>query len=143
MTDKQKKFCLEYAACGNASQAAIKAGYSKKTARIIASTLLTKINIIQEIERLNEEYRSQKIMDISEMQERLTAIVRDEAEEEVLVVEGAGDGCSETVKHTKHASFNDKVKAIQLLARMQGKLDNNLSVNLIVPKIGGEDDLEE
>lgn len=138
MTEKQKKFCLEYAESGNATQAAIKAGYSKKTARTMGSALLTNIDIKNELERLSEEYRSRKIMDISEMQERLTAIIRDEAEEEVFVMEG-----SEAIKRTKHASINDKAKCIQLLARVQGKLDNNVQVNVIVPKIGGEDDLEE
>ena len=38
MTNKQKMFCLEYASCGNATQSAIKAGYSKKTARSIGQT---------------------------------------------------------------------------------------------------------
>lgn len=143
MTSKRKKFCLEYAASGNATQAAIKAGYSKKTARSVASELLTKPDIKNELERLSEEYRKQKIMDVSEMQERLTSMLRDETKEEFFTVESTGDGRSKAVKHTKHASFSDKIKAMQLLARMQGKLDNNLLVSLIVPKIGGEDDLEE
>ena len=42
LTFKQRKFVIEYMKDLNATQAAIRAGYSKKTARIIASENLTK-----------------------------------------------------------------------------------------------------
>jgi len=45
LTPKQKKFCNEYLIDLNATQAAIRSGYSKKTARSIASEHLTKPNI--------------------------------------------------------------------------------------------------
>lgn len=143
MTNKQKMFCLEYASCGNATQSAIKAGYSKKTARSIGQRLLTDVDIQKELERLHEEYKSQKIMDISEMQETLTALIRNEATEEVIVTEGCGDGVSEAVTKEKTASFKDKVSAIQLLARMQGVLDSSSTVNILLPKFGGEESLED
>lgn len=48
LTPKQQKFCNEYLSNGNnATQAAIAAGYSKKTARIIGSKLLTSVNILK------------------------------------------------------------------------------------------------
>ena len=46
LNEREKRFCKEYVACKfNGTQAAINAGYSKKTARITASKLLTKANI--------------------------------------------------------------------------------------------------
>lgn len=45
MTPKQRKFVQEYLKDLNATQAAIRAGYSKKTARSIANELLTKPDI--------------------------------------------------------------------------------------------------
>ena len=45
LNDKQKMFCKEYIIDLNATQAAIRAGYSKKSARIQASKMLTKGNI--------------------------------------------------------------------------------------------------
>ena len=62
---------------------------------------------------------------------------------EVIVVEGCGDGISEAVTKTKTASNQDRIRAIQLLARMQGALDNTATVNVVLPVFGGEDDLEE
>lgn len=52
LTKKQKLFCLEYLANGyNATQAAIKAGYSAKTARNIGNENLTKPAIKEFIEK--------------------------------------------------------------------------------------------
>lgn len=45
ITEKQKRFCDEYLVDRNATQAAIRAGYSKKTAISQASRLLTKVNV--------------------------------------------------------------------------------------------------
>lgn len=41
LTDKQKRFCQEYMVDNNATQAAIRAGYSKKTAKSIGQENLT------------------------------------------------------------------------------------------------------
>jgi len=45
LTPKQKAFCDEYIIDLNATQAAIRAGYSKKTANVMGSQLLTKLSI--------------------------------------------------------------------------------------------------
>ena len=50
MTPKQKKFVDEYLIDLNATQAAIRAGYAEKNARITAAKNLTKVNIKKEIE---------------------------------------------------------------------------------------------
>ena len=51
LTDKQKQFCQEYIIDLNATQAAIRAGYSEKTARAIASENLSKLYIQEEIQK--------------------------------------------------------------------------------------------
>ena len=48
---RQLQFCKEYVLDWNGTQAAIRAGYSQKTAKVIASQNLTKVNIQAEIER--------------------------------------------------------------------------------------------
>lgn len=55
LNEKQKMFCKEYVRDFNATQAAIRAGYSKKTADVIASQHLGKLNIQNEIARLTEK----------------------------------------------------------------------------------------
>lgn len=55
LTDKQKRFCEEYLIDLNATQAAIRAGYSKKTADRIASENLKKLEIQNYLNGLMEK----------------------------------------------------------------------------------------
>ena len=136
LTVKQKQFCLEYAKSGNATQAAIKAGYSKNTARTQGTENLAKPAIKQELARLAEKTKAKTerdIMDAAEMQETLTKIIRQQATEENIVIEGIGDGCSEARKIDKTPSFKDIVSAIDKLARMQGAYNDKVEVSGAVP----------
>lgn len=54
-TAKADKFCQEYMIDLNGTQAAIRAGYSEKTARQIATTLLSKVYIQKRISELKAE----------------------------------------------------------------------------------------
>ena len=143
MTPKQKKFCLEYASSGNATESAIKAGYSKRTAYSIGQENLKKPELKKFLQELAEQMASAKIANAKEMQEVLTAIIRQELDEEIVVVEGCGDGISEAVIKTKKPSTRDAIKAIETLAKMQGLFDTSTNVNLVIPVFSGEEDLEE
>ena len=55
MTDKQERFCEEYMIDLNATQAAIRAGYSPKTANEQGSQLLAKLSIQNRIAQLQAE----------------------------------------------------------------------------------------
>ena len=143
MNARQEAFCLEYAACGNATQAAIRAGYSADTAYSIGSENLRKPEVQERLRELKEEMESHKIADAKEMQETLTAIIRKELKEEVLMTEGRGDGITETVKKKKSGSIRDITKAIDTLARIQGVYSAGNSVNVVVPIFSGEAELEE
>jgi phage terminase small subunit len=143
MTERQERFCQEFVATGNASQSAISAGYSEKSARAVSSRLLTYANVQERIKELSGEIKNEKIMDARQMQEVLTSIILQESEEEVIVVEGCGDGVSEAVTKKKRPSQSDRIKAIQLLARMQGVLESGSTINVTIPVYGGDQDLED
>lgn len=55
LTDKQERFCQEYLIDLNGTQAAIRAGYSKDTAKEIASENLTKPNIQERVKSLQQQ----------------------------------------------------------------------------------------
>ncbi len=55
LTDKQKRFCEEYLVDSNATQAAIRSGYSEKTARSIAQENLTKPDIREYLRQLRQK----------------------------------------------------------------------------------------
>jgi phage terminase small subunit len=76
LTQKQETFCVKYFELGNATEAAIQAGYNRKTAVVIASQNLTKLNIQTRLKELREEIKSTAIMNVQERQERLSEIAR-------------------------------------------------------------------
>lgn len=85
LTAKQKKFADNYIKTGNATQSAIDAGYSKKTAPTIASENLIKPNIKAYIDKKMREIESDSIMGAQEALEFLTNVVRGEELETKVV----------------------------------------------------------
>ena len=103
---RQKSFCEYYVASGNATDAAIKAGYKEKNARFIGSENLTKANIKKYIEELQEKAKGNRIMTAIERREFLTSMIKDGA-----------------VKDT------DRLKALDILNKMDGEYTQKVEVN--------------
>lgn len=76
MTDKQSRFCEEYVVDMNATQAAIRAGYSEHTAYSIANRLLRKVEIRDAIKELREDIQVRNQVSIDELVGELAGIVR-------------------------------------------------------------------
>ncbi|WP_395976221.1 terminase small subunit [Christensenella sp. MSJ-20] len=80
MTAKQKRFCDEYLIDCNATQAAIRAGYSPKTAQAIGSENLKKPVVKKYIDEHLEISHNDAVMSAEEVLMRLTEIARDKKE---------------------------------------------------------------
>ena len=117
LTQKQKAFCDYYIETGNATEAAIKAGYKKKTARQIGSMNLTKVDISSYIAERLKIIESKRIADAEEVLKYLTKTMRGEIDEEVVVVEGEGEGCSSARKVRKEVGIKERNKAAELLGK--------------------------
>ena len=74
-------FADEYIKSGNATQSAIKAGYTEKSARFVGAENLTKPNIKAYIDTKMAEIESHKIADAKEAMQAITAIARGETTE--------------------------------------------------------------
>jgi len=74
LTAKQEMFCREYIIDLNATQAAIRAGYSEKTANRIASQLLSKLDIQSRIQELMNTRVESAEMDAEHVLRRLKEI---------------------------------------------------------------------
>ena len=143
LTIKQEKFCIEYAKSGNARQAYKSAGYQCKNDASIdasASQLLRNPKVKDRLAELTEEVKNASIADIKEMQEKLTEIIRQEAEEEVIVVESKGDFMSEARKMKKKPAIKDVISAIEKLGKMQGAFTENVNLNGSLPVVIAGDD---
>lgn len=106
LTTKQKIFCDEYIKSGNAKEAAIKAGYSPKTAKSIGQENLTKPDLKAYIDAKMAEIESHKIADAKEVLEFYTKVLRDEVAEEVPM-----STADDVVVIKKKPSFKDKITA--------------------------------
>ncbi len=143
MNSKQKKFADEYLVDCNATQAAIRAGYSEKTARSIGQRMLTNVDIKSYIEEELEKLHNEKIADATEVMKYLTAVLRGEAKSEIVVVE-AEDGCSYAKHIQKKPDEKERLKAAELLGKRYGMFKDNVKITGAIPVIiSGEDDLEE
>ena len=85
---RQEAFCLHYAKTGNASESYKKAGYKANTETAIyanANRLLKNDKVQERLRELAAEIASDKIASIKEIQEYLTAVMRRELSEHVVV----------------------------------------------------------
>lgn len=146
LTEKQIKFVDYYIETGgNATEAARKAGYSKKTAEAIGLENLGKPRIKAAIDARLAELKSQRTADATEVLEYLTAVMRGQQMDETVVVEGTGDGRSSARKMQVRVASRDRNKAAELLGRVYGiysdklKLEN-APVPVIVDDMDGDDD---
>lgn len=116
LTKKQKKFCIEYAKTGNATQSAIKAGYKEKTAREMGCENLTKPNILAYIEKLMSsdiEKEKQDIADINEVLSFFSSVMRGDVKDQFGL----------------DASLKDRLEAGKELHKRYEKLQNKSNDN--------------
>lgn len=134
LTPKQQQFCLEYLKDFNGTQAAIRAGYSKKTANEQAARMLANVNIQNYIREINNTIQKSTIMDVQEIQERLTKVARGDLEEDVVVVLGDGEGYSTAKVVKKQIGAKDQVRALELLGKANSLFVDKIQ-NLSPPQI--------
>lgn len=138
----QETFCLEYAASGNATDAYKKAGYKAKNDNVAAAAaarLLRTVKVQLRLQELAKEIAAPKIANIQEIQEFLTAVMRQEKKEEEIVV--AGD-FAETKEKTPPIST--AIKAAETLAKLQGAFRTDINITGALPVIiSGDDELED
>lgn len=113
LTLKQKKFADEYIISGNATESAIKAGYSSKYANTNVSKLLQNTTIKSYIDERLAQLESDKIADQQEVLKYLSAVMRGEMTEQTLKSVGeSGQVITEIDVGAK-----DRIKAAELLGK--------------------------
>lgn len=163
LTEKQQRFVDEYLIDLNATQAAIRAGYSVKTAKDIGCQNLAKLNIQQAISEKMAE-RSKRtgvnqdriVLELAKIAFVNAADVIDS--DDATIKEGATADDTAAIQSVKvklipgkkgegverEIRLNDKLKALELLGKHLGMWNDKLDVNLNIPVvISGEDNLED
>ena len=116
LNKKQMDFVLEYLKTNNITKSAIKAGYSKKTAAVQGSRLLTNVKIASYVEAVNERMESDKIADIQEVMEYFTAVMRGEKKDQFDL----------------DPTLSDRTKAASELAKRLDIQEKTINVNGVV-----------
>ena len=128
------RFCDEYLTDMNATQAAIRAGYSEKTAYSQGQRLLKNVEVKSYIDEQLDRIHSEKTADAQEVMEYLTAVMRGEHKEQVLCL--IGDGI-QSVRNID-VSAKDRLKAAEMLGRahmmftdkVQQEVDMDLNITV-------------
>lgn len=131
MTAKQMRFCDEYLIDLNATQAAIRAGYSEKNARNIASENLAKPYIREYIDKRLAEKEADLVATQDEVMKYLTAVMRREKTENVVVTLSEEKSSYEPDANgvmRKMTTKKEVPKIIQIPARL---VDSNKAAELL------------
>ncbi len=115
MTAKQKRFCNEYLIDCNATQAAIRAGYSAKTAYSVGQRMLKNVEVKKYIDEQFEKLKNDNIADTQEIMEYLTSVMRGEQKEQVPLMY-----YDKQILEEKSASIKERLKAAELLGKRYG-----------------------
>ena len=121
LTQKQQRFVDEYIISGNATQAAIKAGYSKRSAQQTGAENLLKPVIKAELDRRNAEIKSAKTADMQEVMEYLASVMRGEQTESVATAKG--------IYSDVPVSAKDRIKAAELIGKRHGAWTDKKEIN--------------
>lgn len=125
MTERQKRFCDEYLIDLNATQAAIRAGYSERSASSIGERILRNDDVRSYISEQLERIHNENTADAKEVMEYLTAVMRGKSVSHVLAF--VGDGCQEVVE--KPPDEKERLKAAELLGKRYGLFTDRVDLD--------------
>lgn len=143
MTAKQKRFCDEYLIDLNATQAAIRAGYSERSANRIGTENMSKPVIKAYITARMAEKDKELIASQDEVLKYLTSVLRGQSRSSVVVVESTGDYCSEAREMEKAPDEKERLKAAELLGKRYGlytdRIEQEIDMELTITVDYGDD----
>ena len=125
MTERQKRFCDEYLIDLNATQAAIRAGYSERSASSIGERILRNDDVRSYISEQLERIHNENTADAQEVMEYLTAVMRGKSVSHVLAF--VGDGYQKVIE--KPPDEKERLKAAELLGKRYGLFTDRVELD--------------
>lgn len=122
MTAREMKFIEEYVISGNATRAAIAAGYSARCANRQGYKLLRRPQICAEIKLRLEKISDAKLAETQEVMEYLTRVLR--GEEKTVVVVASGK------KIEIPAPIAERIKAAHMILKRHGAYQQDMKVSV-------------
>nr|WP_105119262.1 terminase small subunit [Streptococcus suis] len=132
MNDKQIRFSDEFIKLGNATQAALNAGYSEKTSYSQGQRLLKNVEVKEYINKQMQELHKSNIMDATEALYILSEIARGKRDEEVLILNPT---TGKVERHTKKADNATVIKAITEILKRYPTAKQSEKLELEIEKL--------
>lgn len=127
----------------NAKQAAIRTGYSEKSAESQSSRLLRNDKVKKRVAELRDAYFNENIMTAQQVEYELTRIAMGLSNEKQVVIEGTGEGCSEARIIDKPPDEKSRLKALELMAKRHRILSGDTTIDIKPVLIVGGDDIAD
>lgn len=134
MTAKRRFFCEEYIISLNATQAAIKAGYSEKTAQVISAELMQLPEIKEYIAQRMADKESELIAKQDEVLKYFTSVMRGESRSSVLARQF--DGSEKVIE--KPPDEKERLRAAENLAKRYGLNIEEIIKQIKIEKLNAE-----
>ena len=126
LNDRQQLFVTEYVKDMNATKAAERAGYSKRTAYSQGQRLLKNVEIKKAVDKLLLKVRKNNVADAVEIEEYLTAVMRGEMKETEMI--NVGNFEQELVEVP--AKQTTRIKAAELLGKRYAMWTDKQEIDL-------------
>lgn len=126
LNDRQQLFVTEYVKDMNATKAAERAGYSKRTAYSQGQRLLKNVEIKKAVDKLLLEVRKNNVADAVEIEEYLTAVMRGKMKETEMI--NVGNFEQELVEVP--AKQTTRIKAAELLGKRYSMWTDKQEIDL-------------
>lgn len=140
LNEKQRRFCDEFLANGGNATQAYKKAYgatNEGTANVNGSRLLRNASVQEYIDEHSTslEKHNSKIATAEELQEFVTSVIRGDLQE--IVVSASGK------KVEAPAGVKDRLKAVDMMARMKGMYRDKVDVSIAPVVLAGYDDVTD
>lgn len=130
---RQQAFVDNYVMTGNATKSAIAAGYSPKAAYSQGQRLLKNGFVWKAISTRMEEIKDDRIAETKEILRYITSVMRGEQSDTVVMNIGRGNGITTAEKISTKVSEKDKLKAAEMLAKINGLFKQELEFSSALP----------
>lgn len=136
LTEKQKRFADEYIKLGNATQAAINAGYNKKSARQIGTENLSKPSISKYIKERLDKIESERLMTVEEALILSSEIARGIPQKGISrTFDNINNETIKDIEYEYTPDIESRQRAIEHILKVNGVINGKLAIERMQKEI--------
>ncbi|UTH10791.1 terminase small subunit [Macrococcoides canis] len=136
LTEKQKRFADEYIKTGNATQSAIKAGYSKRTAKQMGVENLSKPYLSEYIKERLDKIESERLMSVEEALILSSEIARGVPQKGISrTFDNINNETVKDIEYEYTPDIESRQRAIEHILKVNGVINGKLAIERMQKEI--------